>query len=302
MNKNEKKMKTMKNNINKKSIVSPMLFFLSAYLVISLLVIIIFAPYVFNSLRYMIIDLNPELALLIFMTALTVSILIIVLLIHIFLKRKFVFTNNELDNMKSDIELYGKYDEERKYLEDRMDELNQRLTGTEEMWKKINHLVLMANQENSDNSGDFSCEQFLSEFGIKKEDYNVEKSLVFVLTPADKKFYSDYSVVKKVCDKLGLCSKRGDEQDLNYLNDNMLGHILMHILKSRIVIANISNRNPNVYYELGIAHALGKPTILLCRNGNQVPFDLKQKYIIFYSNEEELSKKLQIAILKILTN
>ena len=73
------------------------------------------------------------------------------------------------------------------------------------------------------------------------------------------------------------------------------------MVKARIIIANISNRNPNVCYELGIAHMMGKPTILLCRKGTDVPFDLKQKYIIFYDNEEELSCKLNDALLKIIT-
>ena len=42
--------------------------------------------------------------------------------------------------------------------------------------------------------------------------------------------------------------------------------------------------NPNVFYEIGYAHALGKPTILMCKKGEKLPFDLQGTNHIMYPN------------------
>ncbi|HEV2538283.1 MAG TPA: hypothetical protein VGU03_01120 [Frateuria sp.] len=69
-----------------------------------------------------------------------------------------------------------------------------------------------------------------------------------------------------------------------------------------VVIADITPDNPNVYYEVGYAHALGKPTILMCdRARGRLPFDLSGFRTIFYENsirgkplvEETLRKHLE---------
>lgn len=44
----------------------------------------------------------------------------------------------------------------------------------------------------------------------------------------------------------------------------------------------MSNRNPNVFYELGLAHALEKPVVLISSNENDVPFDLHHIRVIYY--------------------
>nr|WED67880.1 hypothetical protein PJ912_16450 [Pectobacterium colocasium] len=49
----------------------------------------------------------------------------------------------------------------------------------------------------------------------------------------------------------------------------------------------ISDKNPNVFYEAGIAHALGKEVILLARHIGDVPFDLRHLRIITYLNNGE---------------
>lgn len=73
------------------------------------------------------------------------------------------------------------------------------------------------------------------------------------------------------------------------------------IIESKIVIAEVTPANQNVFYELGYAHALGKPTILLAERGKQLPFDITGYRCLFYENtiggkqqvEEALRKHLQ---------
>ena len=90
----------------------------------------------------------------------------------------------------------------------------------------------------------------------------------------------------------------------NYVEkEDIMMNIVSLIVQSEIVIVNINGRNPNVYYELGIAHAIGKPTILLSETkfeSDDIAFDLRQKRIIMYSSMQDLEQQLlyQISRLK----
>jgi hypothetical protein len=72
------------------------------------------------------------------------------------------------------------------------------------------------------------------------------------------------------------------------------------IEQAGMVIAEISPANANVFYELGYAHALGKPTILLARSGTDRPFDIRSDRAVFYNDtiggkpvERSLQKHLE---------
>jgi hypothetical protein len=60
--------------------------------------------------------------------------------------------------------------------------------------------------------------------------------------------------------------------------------IQREIEQAEIVIAEISPPNPNVFYELGYAHALGKPTILLAQREAKWPFDIQSFRVVFYND------------------
>lgn len=87
--------------------------------------------------------------------------------------------------------------------------------------------------------------------------------------------------------------------------DDILMNIVQLIVRSEVVLVNLNERNMNVYYELGIAHAIGKPTVLLAQTDfpdsdfESVGFDIGQKYIVFYSNREDLENKLVIQVSRI---
>lgn len=69
--------------------------------------------------------------------------------------------------------------------------------------------------------------------------------------------------------------------------DILIGNIIKHILdnlnKADVVLADLTDRNPNVFYELGVRHALRNGTILITQNIDDVPFDLRQYSVIKYS-------------------
>ncbi|GAF70120.1 unnamed protein product [marine sediment metagenome] len=59
-------------------------------------------------------------------------------------------------------------------------------------------------------------------------------------------------------------------------------HIIEHLLKDDLVVADMTERNPNVFYELAVRRAVRKPVILMGAIGDRVPFDLAAQRVIFY--------------------
>lgn len=57
-------------------------------------------------------------------------------------------------------------------------------------------------------------------------------------------------------------------------NDDLLDIIYERIRSADAVVADTTHCNPNLFYEIGYAHALGRPTILITRAGETLPFDL----------------------------
>jgi len=54
------------------------------------------------------------------------------------------------------------------------------------------------------------------------------------------------------------------------------------ILEADLILCEMSDKNPNVFYELGLAHAIGKPAILVSRKEEDIPFDLRHIRVIIY--------------------
>jgi hypothetical protein len=78
----------------------------------------------------------------------------------------------------------------------------------------------------------------------------------------------------------------------------ILNDIAQGIVDARIVLAEVTPANPNVFYELGYAHALGKPTILLAERGRQLPFDVSAYRCLFYENTIAGKKHVEDALRK----
>jgi hypothetical protein len=86
-------------------------------------------------------------------------------------------------------------------------------------------------------------------------------------------------VIKPESEKLGFEVMRIDELNQPGI---IVQDIQRRIEDSKVVIAEISAANQNVYYEGGYAHALNKPTILLAQRGKDLPFDIRSYRVIFY--------------------
>lgn len=67
---------------------------------------------------------------------------------------------------------------------------------------------------------------------------------------------------------------------------NITSKVIMKINEADIIIADLTDRNPNVFYELAIAHALRKPVIHMIKKGEKVPFDVNQYRYVTYDETD----------------
>jgi hypothetical protein len=132
----------------------------------------------------------------------------------------------------------------------------------------------------------------------------VENSkLAFVLMPFDKEFNPTYQTIKVIVEGVGLKCVRADEI---YGNAPVMEDIWEHIRKARIIIADLTGRNPNVTYEMGICHTLGKEVIPMSQSTRDIPFDVQHIRAVIYENSETgfqvLKKRLAATIESVLGN
>lgn len=109
-----------------------------------------------------------------------------------------------------------------------------------------------------------------------------EKPQAFVITQFGEPYDSLYSeVIKPVAENAGFKVYRADDM---YQPGVILQDIVTGLVESDVIIAEITPPNPNVFYEIGYAHALDKPTILLAERGRDLPFDIRSYRCIFYDD------------------
>jgi hypothetical protein len=106
------------------------------------------------------------------------------------------------------------------------------------------------------------------------------KPFVFVLMPFKDEFKDVYHLaIRPACEAAGAYCERVDEQ---HFTENVIERIWNQIAKADIIISDMSEQNPNVFYETGYAHALGSRTILLTQSAADIPFDLRLRPFLIY--------------------
>lgn len=125
--------------------------------------------------------------------------------------------------------------------------------------------------------------------------FTVDQRLTFVLMPFDDDLTEIYRTIIKPCvesDTFNLVCKRADDIKTNKA---IIQDIFKAICEARIIIADVTRLNPNVMYELGIAHTLGKETVLIYQKEQELkfPFDLAHIRRIEYENSATGGKLLE---------
>ncbi|OCH31047.1 hypothetical protein A6E13_18530 [Aliivibrio fischeri] len=124
-------------------------------------------------------------------------------------------------------------------------------------------------------------------------DFKIKSELpkAFIVMQFTEEFNALYTeIIKPMCESFGYEVVRADNI---YTNSLLIQDITSAIRESSLVLADITPDNPNVYYEVGFAHALDKDTILLCdKVRERLPFDVSGSRCIFYENS--ISGKTQV--------
>ncbi len=107
----------------------------------------------------------------------------------------------------------------------------------------------------------------------------------FVIMPFAKPIGDYYDkIYSPSIQKAGLSPIRADNEIFG--TGKIIEQIWAGINGAKVLIADLTGRNPNVFYELGLAHALEKPVVLICANETDVPFDLKHIRVIYYDHTD----------------
>jgi len=117
--------------------------------------------------------------------------------------------------------------------------------------------------------------------------FPLEVEQAFVLMPFTLS-WSDrvWKQIQKTCKAAGVIAKRADD----LFGAEIMEDVWKGICAARVVIADLTGRNPNVYYELGLAHVLGKRVILLTQDVNDIPADLKRfRFVTYQDNVDGFS-------------
>jgi hypothetical protein len=103
----------------------------------------------------------------------------------------------------------------------------------------------------------------------------------FVMMPFASPLGGYYDkIYKPAIEKAGLIPIRADNEI--FATGKIIDQIWSGINTARVLVAELTTRNPNVFYELGLAHALKKPVVLVSSNEGDVPFDLHHIRVIYY--------------------
>lgn len=136
-----------------------------------------------------------------------------------------------------------------------------------------------------------------SVFSIPEHE-KIEPALVSAMMPFDATFTAVYDSLRTTAEKVGLRCRRADDI---WENPAIIQDIVSLIDRSRVVICDCTGRNPNVFYEIGIAHTLGREVILITQNAADIPFDLRHLRYVPYLNNAEGRQALGEALEKRLT-
>ena len=87
-------------------------------------------------------------------------------------------------------------------------------------------------------------------------------------------------IYRPAIEKAGLKAVRADADIFG--TGKIMDQVWRGIQSAKVLVAELTSRNPNVFYELGLAHALKKPVVLISSNEADVPFDLHHIRVIYY--------------------
>jgi hypothetical protein len=131
----------------------------------------------------------------------------------------------------------------------------------------------------------------------KGRNFDLENDLCFLLMPFSQKWSDQvWRTIDEIVTNCGLKCERADQHDGRVIMDD----IWKGICRARVIIADLTAKNPNVTYEVGLADVLGKDVILLSQStaSRKIPFDFLGQRLLVYNTTEEGRKNLAVDLEK----
>ncbi len=129
-------------------------------------------------------------------------------------------------------------------------------------------------------------------FSIAKNE-TIERQLVSVMMPFGAEFALVYEAAQSAATEVDLICRRADEI---WETPAIIQDIVNLIDKSFVVVCDCTGRNANVFYEIGIAHTLGREVVLITQVEADIPFDLRHLRYVKYLDNDEGRQELTAAL------
>lgn len=123
----------------------------------------------------------------------------------------------------------------------------------------------------------------------------IDDDLVSVMMPFDAAYNGVYQTLQASAHDVGMRCQRADDI---WEADTVIQDVANLISRARVVICDLTGRNPNVFYETGIAHTLGRDVILIAQNAGDVPFDVGHIRHLRYLNNGEGHTRLREEVVR----
>lgn len=121
---------------------------------------------------------------------------------------------------------------------------------------------------------------------------SVEENYAFIAMPMNPDDHSLIDVLETIKAAALQCGIRAERVDEPQSNERITDRIIESIMKAQFVIVDLTKSRPNVYFEAGFAHGLGKVPVYIAKDKTQLEFDLKDYPVIYFRNYKELREKL----------
>lgn len=117
-----------------------------------------------------------------------------------------------------------------------------------------------------------------------------DPNLISVMMPFEPSLLEVYRTIQLAASQTNLTCQRVDDI---WDHSTVIQDVFSLIFRSYIVVCDFTGKNPNVFYEAGIAHALGKHVVPITQSENDIPFDLKHHRFAKYLNNGEGREQLR---------
>lgn len=138
---------------------------------------------------------------------------------------------------------------------------------------------------------------YMSKKNEVKTEETVERKKCFIITPIGDELSPIRRHIEGIID-VAITPALGDKYEIRvshriYEQGMITKQIIKEICNDELIIANITDRNPNVMYELALCHALGKPVIIIAEKNTSLPSDIIMQRTIFYVNDAQGTLELR---------